>query len=191
MCNGQNVPLKQNVHYTSMHILQTITYKQSVHTQYIIASLLHWNIKVYIFITILERKDQVKKTTCSLSCSSFLFVIRKTERKKKRNNDLESKTWRPQWRVAIDSVHIKGKEANSRTCYITHTYTCTHMWGPFIVYIPQTLSLRLLLTCCQKSTTNMRSTWLSVWFLGVRCQRRNSFVSFLEMWVKLNKKKKD
>lgn len=30
---------------------------------------------IYIFITILERKDQVKKRTCNLGCSSFFFVF--------------------------------------------------------------------------------------------------------------------
>lgn len=87
-----------------------------MHTWYITASLFHWNIKVYIFITILERKDQVKKRTCGLSGSSFLTVRRKRK-------DLDSRTGRPQWRVAID---LCTYEEGRQTVALEFTHICIH-----------------------------------------------------------------
>lgn len=131
------------------------------HIQYIIASLFHWNIKVYIFITILERKDQVKKTIRRLSCSSFSHCHKK-QRKKDREKRIERKTEREKERFGV-----KNRKATVTGCHrfcarirkggkqpymLSHIlYMHTHMfisnlWSPFTHYIPQTLCFTLHLT---------------------------------------------
>lgn len=101
---------------------------QNKHTWYITASLFHRNIKVYIFITILERKDQVKKRTCSLGCSScfFLFFFFLTVRRKRK--DLDSRTGRPQCRVAIDlCTYEEGRQSVALGFHThLHPHTSTH-----------------------------------------------------------------
>lgn len=112
---------------------------------------------IYIFITILERKDQVKKRTCSLGCSSFFFVFFYRQKKKKRSRLKNRKATVP---GCHRFVHIWGREANSRTWILTHLHphTSTHR---------SVVSPRFLKPCsplypwtrCEKSTVITSWTW--------------------------------
>lgn len=134
-----------------------------MHTWYITASLFHWNIKVYIFITILERKDQVKKRTCGLGCSSFFTVRRKRKRSRLKNR-----------KATVTGchrfVHIWGREANSRTW--THTRLHPHTSAHRSIISPTFLkpcSQLYPLTRCKKSTGIIGWTWSSGFSIFMAC----------------------
>lgn len=90
---------------------------------YIIASLLHWNIKVYIYLSLSWReRTKSRKELVASVVACFLRV------KREKKKDFESRTGRPQWRVAIDFVHREGRETDSQPRSHTHTYTHTYIY---------------------------------------------------------------
>lgn len=142
---------------------QNVTVNKNVHTWYITASLFHWNIKVYIFITILERKDQVKKRTCGLGCSSFFTVRRKRKRSRLKNR-----------KATVTGchrfVHIWGREANSRTWIHTHLHPHTSAHRSIISpTFLKPCSQLYPLTRCKKSTGIISWTWSSGFSIFMAC----------------------
>lgn len=160
------------------------------HIQYIIASLLHWNIKVYIFITILERKDQVKKTTCRLSRSSFLVVIRKkerqTDRKKERFGVRNRKATVTGCHRFCAHIRNEGKQPYMLPHIQTHIHTFylpspvrTFHWLHSLNPVPN-FTLHLLPKKKKKApeTSGAHQVILSVF--GVWCDQHNCFTRFPE-----------